>query len=351
MSDRLRAAFRGQGKSCAMLGSPFMGRLMPLIGERLGPGDPVSDRLLAWPGEVGPGGQSVPLRLAGALHGLLLDGADTDLWAAYPPNAAPDAALWAAVEGAFRRHAARLMGWLDHAPQTNEVRRAGVLIPALWWALAQYRLPLHLLELGASGGLNLGLDGFRLETGGQACGPADSPVRLTPEWRGPRPAPLAQPIVVRERAGVDLNPLDPRDPDQALRLLAYLWPDQPERLALTRGAMALAAHRPPPARGDAGDWIAAQLATRRPGRLTVVYHTIAWQYFPPATQTRAHAAISAAGAAATPEAPLVHIAMEADRDKGSAALTGRLWPDPTGGNRPRLLARVDFHGRWIDWRE
>jgi PTH1 family peptidyl-tRNA hydrolase len=36
MSDaasRVRAAFHSQGKSCAMLGSPFMGRLMPLSGS------------------------------------------------------------------------------------------------------------------------------------------------------------------------------------------------------------------------------------------------------------------------------------------------------------------------------
>lgn len=342
---QIRRAFRGQGKSCAMLGSPFMARLMPLVGERLSPNGAVARRILDWPGDVGSGGQSVPLRLAGALHGLVLDGADPDLAAAYPPHAVSDEDLWAAVEGALTRHETRLMTWLDSAPQTNEVRRAAALIPAIWWALGHHDLPVVLSELGASAGLNLSLDRFALRIGDAVHGPADSPVQLAPDWTGAHPGP--HPIRVADRAGVDRNPLDPHDPEAALRLLAYLWPDQPHRLALTRGAIALSQGRP--ARDDAAPWLARRLSSPRPGRLHVVYNTIAWQYFPPQTQAAALAALEAAGARATADAPLAHIAMEADGDPAGAALTARLWPGEDAG-RPRLLARVDFHGRWIGWR-
>jgi PTH1 family peptidyl-tRNA hydrolase len=323
-----------------------MGRLMALLGERLRPTDAVARRVLDWPGDVTSNGQSVPLRLAGALHGLVLDGSDPGLAAAYPPHAVDDDALFAAVAAAMARHEGRLMAWLDQAPQTNEVRRAGALIPAIWVALGAQPRPVVLSELGASAGLNLSLDRFALEIGGQVHGPADSPVRLAPGWTGPIPVPRA--IRVADGAGVDLNPLDPRDPAAALRLMAYLWPDQPERLALTRGAIALAG--PAPDRGDAADWVARRLAGPRPGCLHVVYNTIAWQYFPPATQAAATAALEAAGARATPEAPLAHVAMEADATPGSAALTLRTWPAAPGQDGPRLLARVDFHGRHIDCR-
>ena len=40
-------------------------------------------------------------------------------------------------------------------------------------------------------------------------------------------APCRGPFRVTDRAGVDRNPLDPHDPAAQLRLLAYLWPDQP----------------------------------------------------------------------------------------------------------------------------
>jgi len=58
---------------------------------------------------------------------------------------------------------------------------------------------------------------------------------------------------VASTAGVDLNPLDPTDPDDALRLQAYLWPDQPERL--TRTQAAITAATVPVTQGDAIDWL------------------------------------------------------------------------------------------------
>lgn len=82
MSTSLQDAFARQGTAAAALGSPFMGRLMPLIGARLSGDTAVGTRCLAWPGDVSPSGQSVPLRLAGALHGLVVDGSDAGLMAA-----------------------------------------------------------------------------------------------------------------------------------------------------------------------------------------------------------------------------------------------------------------------------
>ncbi|MBO6604050.1 MAG: DUF2332 family protein [Roseicyclus sp.] len=342
MSERLREAFLGQAKSCAILGSPFMERLMTLMAKRLAPGGAVADRLLEWPGDLTSAGQSVPLRTAGSLHGLVLDGADAGLARVYPPNEASDDALWGEITRAFREHETRLMSWLDLPPQTNEVRRSVALIPAALHLTHRFGLPLTLSELGASAGLNLAFDRFALETGAGPRGAAGSPVTLTPEWTGGSPPDL--PLRIAERAGVDLHPLDPGQPDQALRLLAYLWPDQPDRLRLTRLAMDLATTRPEP--GDAAAWLHGRLATPRPGTTHLVYHTVAWQYFPPETQKACTRAIEEAGARATEDAPVAHFSMEADGRGRGAGMTLRIWPDGTEIN----AGRVDFHGRWIDWR-
>jgi hypothetical protein len=341
---RIRGAFRSQGKSCALLGSPFMGRLMPLIAERLTAETAVGARILGWEGDAGPSGQSVPLRTAGALHALVLDGADPALAAAYPPAATDDDVLWTAVDGALRDHADRIMTALDRAPQTNEIRRSAALLPALWWVLGQVgERPVALSELGASAGLNLLLDRFGIQTPQGLAGPADSTVQLRPEWRGTPPA--ARPLNVVDRAGVDLHPIDVRAPGDALRLMSYLWPDQPDRMAMTRGAIGMSPTRPD--EGDAASWLDARLAATRQGRLHVVYTTIAWQYFPIQTQQACTRSLDAAGARATADSPLAHIALEADGQRDGAALTVRLWPHaPTA----RLLARADFHGRWVDWR-
>ena len=119
-----------------------MARLMRCLAPRIARGGPVYDRILAWPGDISPRGASVPLRLAGALHRLVLADLCPGLAAVYPPHAASDAALLAAVEEALAEHAARIDDWIDSPPQTNEVRRSAALIAAAHWLAARHRAAL-----------------------------------------------------------------------------------------------------------------------------------------------------------------------------------------------------------------
>ena len=220
------------------------------------------------------------------------------------------------------------------------------MIAGLWWALSEVGdRPVVLSELGASAGLNLALDRFSVTMDGAVHGPADAGVALAPEWRGPeRPDP--RPINVAGRAAVDLAPIDAKAPEGALRLLAYLWPDQPDRLARTRAAIALAPVRPEA--GDAAPWLARRLARAGSGALHAVYTTVAAQYFPDATRAAIAESFATAGAAATPDAPLLYLAMEADGQAPGAGLTATLWK---GGAPLQVgLGRAAFHVDWIDWR-
>ncbi len=331
----LRAALRDQAGSCTTLGSPFMTRLCTLLADRLEPGTPLTNRLFNWPGDPSSRAASVPLRLAGALHALRLRD-HAGLAAVYPPQTPDDATLWAAIADALMTEAAFIDAFIDSPPQTNEVRRAATLIAVSHWLAARFDLPMRLSELGASGGLNLMFDRFALKLGATRWGPPDAVLTLSPDWKGPPPPDDAPRII--ERRGVDLNPLVTDD----LRLLAYLWADQPARLTLTRAAIGAAVA--PVDRGDAIDWISRRLP-HHPGQLHLIYSTIAWQYFPKAAQDRGHAMIAAAGATATPDTPLAWFGMEADATPGGAALTLRLWP----GDLDFQMGRADFHGRWIDW--
>ena len=339
---RFPDALRSQARSCAALGSPFMGRLLMLLADHMPLGTPLRDRIEGWPAPLGPSHASLPLRLAGGLHNLVLTGADPALAAVYPPHEVDDARLIRETLAALDRNQAFLLSWIDSPPQTNEVRRSAGLIPAAHVISARFSLPFVLSELGASGGLNLMFDRYGLQAGDATLGAQDPVLTFTPDWQGPPPA--ATPFHVSDRRGVDLTPMDLHDPAQVTRLLSFLWPDQPERRALTR--QAIGALQAPVDPGDAIDWLTTRLSAPRLGHVHVIFHTVAWQYFPEAVQDRGEALITEAGARATDEAPLARIAMEADdSDRRGAALTLQCWPD---GER-RELARVDFHGRWIDW--
>lgn len=345
----VRAAFLRQGAICTEAGAPFTGRLCRLLGERLQAGSRLADRILGWPGNPSHEGDALPLRLMGGLHALARAGEGVDLSAAYPPHAAPaeDDALWAIVAAALAADAPALDPWLDQPPQTNEVGRSAGLMAGLMVLSARYRRPFRLYELGASAGLNSGLDRYAFDLGGVPAGDLASPVRLQPDWRGP-PPPAAE-VRVIGRSGVDLIPLDAGDAETRTRLAAYVWADQRERLARLEAALDLAVTHPVPlARADAADWLEATLdPAPEPGVCRVVMHTIAFQYFPPGSQRRIADRIAAAGALATSDAPLAWLSFEQEgtRERRRPVLRLRSWP----GGRDDRLAEGHPHGAVYDW--
>lgn len=339
----LQDAFIVQATACESLGSPFMARLLRFLATDWPRDTKLAAKCDGFSGDIGPSGHSLPLRIAGGLHALRLS-EDADLAAVYPPNAPSDAQFERAILEALHRYDAFLCDWLNSPPQTNEIRRSATLMPGAAVAAAQFGLPIWLSELGASGGLNLMWDRFAVETPNWRFGASDPVVALCPDWTGPAPtAPLPR---IVDRRGVDLNPLDPTNPDDLHRMTAYLWPDQPYRLEMTRAAAG--AVPAPVDKADAIDWLETRLADAPDGHLHLIQNTIAWQYFPKDAQARGEALFSAAGDAATPERPLAWLQLEADGDPeglGGAALTLQVWPK----GEVLKLGRADFHGRWVNW--
>ncbi|MGQ2967633.1 MAG: DUF2332 domain-containing protein [Allorhizobium sp.] len=342
-SELIRQSFLRQAKACADLGSPFTARLCTLAAERLTDETRIGTMILGWPGNPDGTGDALALRLAGTLHALVRSGQDSALAAVYPPHAVDDDTLWAAIEAAMRRDEAFMLERLKSAPQTNEVRRSSALLPGFLTIAALTGKPLILSEVGASAGLNLQWDRYSYQLGDFRWGEA-SPVELAPRWEGP-PPPQAE-IEITERAGCDLNPLDPTSEDDRLRLFSYIWADQQDRLDRTAAALAMATESGLKVeKADAIDWLRKRLATPRPGSTQVVYHTIAWQYLPPALKAEGEAMMAEAGARATEAAPLARLQLEADGKPEGAAILLTLWP--TGETRE--IGRADFHGRWVKW--
>jgi hypothetical protein len=331
-------ALREQAQSCAALGSPFMARLMLGLAE-LWPdlSLQIVAKMALFSGDLGPRGHSLPLRLAGGLLALVLEGRAPRLAATYPPHEGAD--LLAAVAGAMTEHDAFLCDWIDRPPQTNETGRSAVLIAAAAEVVARTSLPLHLSELGASAGLNLMFDRYALRIGETTWGDGNSPLTLCPLWSGALP-PLGK-IEVQARSGVDLTPLNPVS--EGTRMLAYVWPDQIARMDRMRTALGMVTAKVD--QGDAASWLEARLAQPWGGVCHLVFHTIAHQYFPAESQARIKAAMEAAGARATASAPLAWVGMEADAGAKGAGVTLRLWP----GDVHLSLGRAGFHGQWVAW--
>lgn len=340
----LTEAFEHQAISCGRLGSPFMAQLLQIL-AKCWPSESVLGQYFAgFTGDIGPSGASLPLRIAGGLHALVLTARAPRLQAVYPPHSALDNVLQSEVLAALETHETFLLDWVKSAPQTNEVRRCAALMPAAAVLRTRIDLPVWLSELGASGGLNLMWDQFAVDLPNAFLGATNPILTLSPTWDGPLP-PLELPTIA-DRAGVDLNPLNPAHPNDLLRLTAYLWPDQPDRLERTHAAATIMTA--PVARGDAIDWLETRLKAAPDGHVHLIQHTVAWQYFPPDAQARGRHLIETAGARATAHKPLAWLALESDGDTKAAqgaVLSLRLWP----GDHAFDLGRADFHGRWVRW--
>ena len=332
--------FRKQMGWCRAMRAPVYERLCAAIADGLTRDTRTGARVLDWAGD--PNADALPLRLLGGLNALVRAGRD-DALAAVFAGELDDAE--AALASTFREHDGELLPWLDGPPQTNEVARAAAIVAALLVVAERFAQPVELLELGSSGGLLLNLARYRYDLGGVAAGDRSSALVIAPEWRG-APPPVA-PLEVRAARGVDIQPLDLGDAATRERLVTYIWPEQPERLARLERAMAIArAHPPRIDRADGADWIEERLAEPQAAGVTrVVFHSVALQYFPSAGRERVRAAITAAGAAATQERPLAWVAFEMDQAGGAMLLDLQTWP---GGERSNL-AICHPHATWVEW--
>lgn len=338
-----------QAKACRKFGSPFNGGLLELAAADLEAGGPTAALLAPW-AEASlktAFDDAAALRLLGGLHDLVLSGDAPDLAALYP---APDrsgvpARAWPAARAAMIAHRDRLAAFLDHEPQTNEVRRSACLAPGFLTLAAETGLPIRAFEIGASAGLNLNWDRYHYEFGETGWGDPAAVVRLDTDWTGP-PLPVGAKLEVIERAACDRRPVDLTDPVLRHRLLAYVWPDQLERLSRIRAAIDLALELS--VRVEAADavaWTAARAAPRA-GAVTCVYHSVFWQYMPATSQAALMQTLKDLGDQARTEAPFAWLRMEPDPenlDRMQVRLT--LWPDGT----ERVLAVVHPHGAFVNW--
>ncbi|WP_085808930.1 DUF2332 domain-containing protein [Sphingomonas sp. TZW2008] len=337
-----RVAFMIQHHYCTVMAAPITARVCQALSTAVSRDSRTGARVLDWPGE--PTADALPLRLVGGLHALHRDGTAPDLSQVFSGEITDEAAVARIIGETLVAHDDALFGWLDSPPQTNEPGRSAALMTGLIDVVRRFDQPIALLEIGSSAGLNLMIDRFGFDLGGSRYGPADAAVTIRPEWRGDAPPPAD--VRFASIRGVDIQPIDARDPANARRLAAYAWIDTPERIARIEQVIALINADPPRLdAGDAAQWVAERLAEpQAAGETRVLIHSVVWQYLGAARQATIRESMAMAAARATPERPLAWVRMEPNKQSAVQEVWVQAWP---GAAAPRRVAQSHAHGTWV----
>ncbi len=307
-----------------------------------------------------PPAAHLPPALLAAVHYLILEGSDHPLAAVYAGRS--DADPGPLFLDFLRSRQAEVLALLAFRHiQTNECGRSAIIGPGLTWVASHLQGPYSLVDVGASAGLNLLCDRYRIDYGPHgATGPVDAAVQLSCRVVGGRPPIAAQLPSIAFRVGIDRSPIDLRDPDDARWLLACVWPDT-NRLAHTAAAIRQARGNPPlVVRGDATGVLPRVVHELPVGTTPIVVTTWSFAYLGvedretfeellvEASHERPLAWISAEGAgtvAAFAEEAVTHATNEGVSDVLGAMLFNQ------GRRQATLLGFAQEHGAQLDWRD
>lgn len=192
---------------------------------------------------VAPSDQRRPSLLFAAVNLLLARDRDADLRGYYPIHGGTrtiDSRLFPSFADFCLEHRPALEQLLaTSSTQTNEIRRCFALRLGQQEAARHWPGPIHLLEIGASAGLNLIFDHYTYRLDGTSLPGGESAVVVETTHRGSAGGRLwaAQPAPVRQRVGLDRQPVDLADPEARSWLEAFVWPERVDDLATLRGAI------------------------------------------------------------------------------------------------------------------
>jgi hypothetical protein len=299
-------------------------------------------------------GQQPSFLLFGAVHYLLLDGADHRLREYYPsvvraPDTDPAGAGPVFVDFC-REYRAPLQELIrTRLVQSNVVRRAVALRYALWAIGRRCTGPVHLLEIGASAGLLMNVDRYRYLIGEREFGRPGAPVTLDSQWRGTGPVPDLDGVPeIASKTGVDLHPVDIADSRERLWLRALVWPEQRSAAALLEAVIDEAGASPPPVvAGDAVDVCPALGRDLPEGEPRVVFHAATRMHVPEQRRAEFDEAIDSVGASG----PLFHVWLEppeAPHYRYPVAEAGVVAMHGPGDDAATALIRVDGHLHWLE---
>ncbi len=315
-------------------------------------------------------GQPMPNLFLGAVHFLLLKNPSAELANYYPSiNTTTKSKL------PFKRfkdfcifNAESIKNILTtKIVQTNALNRSAYLMPIIF-SLFEDKTTINLIDIGTSAGLTLNFDLYEYDYGTKGKF-GNSPVKINSEIRvgelpnfstmkrasrtsssGSSKHFKRKRITIKNKIGIDQNPLDIKVPENALWLKALIWPDRQQRFQRMEQAIELA-------QNSTVELIKAVeisdfkriIQNQDPAIPLVIYHTHVLYQFTQAAKTEFWAMLDEIGQ----ERDFYYLAAEAAsvlrHDYGRTGVLVVLTAYKDGEKSSELVALTNGHADWVEW--
>ncbi|WP_411954865.1 DUF2332 domain-containing protein [Alkalibacillus sp. S2W] len=290
-------------------------------------------------------GQPKPNMLFGAVHHLLLQGADHELENFYPnitkqPKNSKD--CFPVFKDFCTENRDQIIDLLSSKlVQTNEVRRCAYLYPVFHYAYKQVNKPLAMIEIGTSAGLQLMWDQFSYSYGSdEVYGDVDSTVLITSEVKGKMPELPSSAPPVTHKFGIDLNITDLNDDEKSSWLKSLIWPEHIERLKLFDQAVELFNQQSVNLIEGDGISMLDDIAKEIPvDQAICIFHTHVANQIPNDQKHELLNKIKQLGK----ERDVIHVY----KNMWDQALHLDYWVN--GQETKLIIGDTDGHGRWFEW--
>ena len=238
--------------------------------------------------------------------------------------------------------------------QTNEVRRASVLLPAFAEIQRHTDATIRVIDIGSSAGLTLLWPYYRYHytdipgdtpTDTTVVFPSSTGLELECQPRGQLPPLEVDPQRFADPIGVERDPVDLTDPDTCDWLEALCWPEQVERRRLLSEAIAVArAHPPRIIGGDAAELL-PRLIEQTPADETVCV-VCCWSIYQVYGTPGGRQRLITQLAEASRTRPVFEVSIG---HFGHSVPSMVLAHHHDGTHHDHIAADCDVYGRWIDW--
>ncbi|WP_053367042.1 DUF2332 domain-containing protein [Bacillus sp. FJAT-27245] len=294
-------------------------------------------------------GQPVPNLLFGAVHYLLLKGADHPLrgfYASIEQTPHPAEASFPHFKHFCLENRMEIIELLEtRLVQTNEVRRCAYLFPLFNYIHELAARPLALIEIGTSAGFQLLWDHYSYTYGdGVEFGIEGAEVKIHAAVNGD-----VQPVFnkriapVSARYGLDLHINDVTKDEDSLWMKALIWPEHRDRRELFEGAVqSMRTNREKITfiEGDGVELLPRLIEQIPDDSAIVVFHTHVANQMP--METKLKLLENAEGIAKSRDVFHLYNNMN-DANLHLDSFVG-------GQKRHQLAAITDGHGRWFEWK-